>query len=430
MKALHTSDWHLGRTLLQRRSRDGEFDAVLAEITAIADTAQPDLIVHSGDLFDSYRPAHKDVLRAMRCLNDLARIAPTVVLGGNHDSPELFNLLNYVSTTLRPDADQDRLQFVHSRGDTDPGTVLDFDSRDGRERIRLAALPYVHPNRYLHLFPGFGTTEGAYAAGLRELQDGLLALLLNGYDPARDVLLFTAHQYVASSVPSYSERMWEAREPYATAADALPQVAYCALGHIHKPQPIGSGRLPARYAGSPLQMDFGESEETKSVTVVDAAPGRRTLITPHTLHSGRRLARFDGTLEELADSAAQYTDVYLKAVIRSDEPIPRLGARVAELVPDAIVVEVEEECAATRATVLTGADAADDGQLDVTAAFSAYLAGTRTPGQSADEVVSAFASLLNTPDTVLSPSPAESLLAEAITSPWTSAASGGTETAS
>ncbi|MEU0785365.1 exonuclease SbcCD subunit D [Streptomyces sp. NPDC006173] len=428
MKALHTSDWHLGRTL-QRRSRDEEFDAVLAEITAIAESVQPDLIVHSGDLFDTYRPAHKDILRAVRCLYGLSRIAPTVVLGGNHDSPELFDLLGYLCT-LRPDADQGRLRFVHGRGDTEPGTVLDFDSRDGRERIRLAALPYVHPNRYLHLFPGFGTTDGAYAAGLRELQDGLLTRLLDGHDPDRDVLLFTAHQYVGSSVPSYSERMWEAREPYATAADALPQVAYCALGHIHKPQPVGSGRLPARYAGSPLQMDFGESEETKSVTVVDAAPGRRTLITPHTLHSGRRLARFAGTLEELGASAAQYRGVYLKTVIRSEEPIARLGERVAELVPDAIVVDVEEDCAATRATVMTGADATGEDQLDVTAAFSAYLADAGTPGQNADEVVTAFTGLLNATDSAVPHSPAERLLAEAIASPWTSAAQDATETAS
>jgi exonuclease SbcD len=428
MKALHTSDWHLGRTL-GRRSRDDEFDAVLAEITAIADSVQPDLIVHSGDLFDTYRPAHKDVLRAMRCLDGLARIAPTVVLGGNHDSPELFDLLGYVCT-LRPDADRGRLHFVHSRGDTEPGTVLDFDSRDGRERVRLAALPYVHPNRYLHLFPGFGTTEGAYAAGLRDLQDDLLARLLDGYDPGRDVLMFTAHQYVGGAVPSYSERMWEAREPYATAATALPQVAYCALGHIHKPQPVGSGRLPARYAGSPLQMDFGESEETKSVTVVDAAPGRRTLVTPHTLHSGRRLARFHGTLEELAAAAAQYHGVYLKTVIRNEEPLPRLGQRVAELVPGAVLVDVEEECAATRATVLTGADAGDNGHLDVTAAFSAYLADAGTPGQSADTVVAAFADLLNTPDSVLPHSPAEHLLTEAIATPWVGTPRSGSETTS
>ncbi|MFD0119586.1 exonuclease SbcCD subunit D [Streptomyces sp. NPDC058320] len=428
MKALHTSDWHLGRTLA-RRSRDEEFDAVLAEITAIADSVQPDLIVHSGDLFDSYRPAHKDILRAMRCLDTLARIAPTVVLGGNHDSPELFDLLNYVCT-LRPNAVQDRLRFVHSRGDADPGTVLDFDSRDGHERIRLAALPYVHPNRYLHLFPEFGTTEGAYAAGLRELQEGLLTRLREGYAPDRDVLLFTAHQFVGSAVPDQSERMWEVREPYATDADALPQVAYCALGHIHKPQPVGSGRLPARYAGSPLQMDFGESEETKSVTVIEASPGRRTLITPHTLHSGRRLARFHGTLEELRTDAAQYSGVYLKAVIRSDDPLPRLGEKVAELVPEAVLVDVEEDCAATRASVLTGADAADEGTVDITAAFSAYLADAGTPGQSADEVVAAFADLLNAPDSALPHSPAERLLTEALATPWTSTARGTTETAS
>ncbi|MDX3643798.1 exonuclease SbcCD subunit D [Streptomyces sp. MB09-02B] len=425
MKALHTSDWHLGRTL-GRRSRDEEFDAVLAEITAIAESVQPDLIVHSGDLFDTYRPAHKDILRAMRCLESLARIAPTVVLGGNHDSPDLFNLLGYVCT-LRPEAEQGRLHFVHSRGDTEPGTVLDFDSRDGHERIRLAALPYVHPNRYLHLFPGFGTTAGAYAAGLRELQEQLFTRLSDGYDPGRDVLLFTAHQYVAGAKPANSERMWEVREPYATAADALPQVAYCALGHIHKPQSVGIGRRLAGYAGSPLQMDFGESEETKSVTVIEASPGRRTLITPHTLHSGRRLAHFRGTLEELSAAAAQYTGVYLKVLVHTDEPIPRLGERVAELVPDAILVDVDEECAATRATVLTGADAADDSQLDVTAAFSAYLAYAGTRGQNADEVVAAFADLLNTPDTELPHSPAEHLLAQAIATSWTSTAHSGTE---
>ncbi|MEV6702228.1 exonuclease SbcCD subunit D [Streptomyces sp. NPDC051453] len=428
MRVLHTSDWHLGKTLLQRRSRDEEFDAVLAEITAVADTVQPDLIVHSGDLFDSYRPAHKDVLRAMRCLNNLARTAPTVVLGGNHDSPELFRLLDYLSR-LHGEADGSGLRFVHSRGDTEPGAVLDFVSRDKRERIRLAALPYVHPNRYLHLFPGFGTTEGAYAAGLRTLQEGLLARLREGYVPDTDVLLFTAHQYVASAVPGHSERIWEVREPYATDADALPPVAYCALGHIHKPQPVGSGHPPARYAGSPLQMDFGESEETKSVTVVEARPGRRTLIDPHTLHAGRRLAHFEGTLDELRAAADQYSGVYLKATIRSDEPVTRLGDHVADLVPEAILVDVEENCAATRATVLTSADVADTEDPDIPAAFSAYLATTGTPGQRADDVVAAFTELLHTTEATPPPSPGEQLLTRALATPWTKPAADATETA-
>jgi DNA repair protein SbcD/Mre11 len=67
MRLLHTSDWHLGRTVGQRpaqRSRDDDFDAVLAEITGIARDAQPDLIVHSGDLFDSWRPGAGDLTSA------------------------------------------------------------------------------------------------------------------------------------------------------------------------------------------------------------------------------------------------------------------------------------------------------------------------------------------------------------------------------
>ncbi|MGI3202251.1 hypothetical protein ACRJ4W_35650 [Streptomyces sp. GLT-R25] len=190
--------------------------------------------------------------------------------------------------TLRPEAEQGRLHFVHSRGDTEPGTVLDFDSRDGHERIRLAALPYVHPNRYLHLFPGFGTTAGAYAAGLRELQEQLFTRLSDGYDAGRDVLLFTAHQYVAGAEPANSERMWEVREPYATAADALPQVAYCALGHIHKPQSVGIGRRLAGYAGSPLQMDFGESEETQERHRHRGEP--RPAHAHHSAHAALRTA--------------------------------------------------------------------------------------------------------------------------------------------
>src|SRR5215831_15052496 len=105
MRLLHTSDWHLGRTVKQR-PRDVDFDAVLAEITAIAQEAQPDLIVHTGDLFDSYRPGAPDLARGLRALRDLSEVAPVVVIGGNHDSPVLLEALDFAVTafgaTARP----------------------------------------------------------------------------------------------------------------------------------------------------------------------------------------------------------------------------------------------------------------------------------------------------------------------------------------
>ena len=47
--------------------------------------------------------------------------------------------------------------------------------------------------------------------------------------------------------------------------------SYVALGHVHRPQAVRGAPSPTRYAGSLLQLDFGEKEQTKSVTVADAA---------------------------------------------------------------------------------------------------------------------------------------------------------------
>ena len=37
------------------------------------------------------------------------------------------------------------------------------------------------------------------------------------------------------------------------------------------PVPAGA---PVHYSGSPLQLDFGETAETKSVTIIEATPGK------------------------------------------------------------------------------------------------------------------------------------------------------------
>ena len=55
VKLLHTSDWHVGRTI-RGHSRAGEHRAVLAEIAAIAATEGVDASLVAGDLFDSAAP--------------------------------------------------------------------------------------------------------------------------------------------------------------------------------------------------------------------------------------------------------------------------------------------------------------------------------------------------------------------------------------
>ena len=56
MRILHTSDWHVGKTI-RGESRLAEHVAVLAEIAEIAAAEAVDLILVAGDLYESAAPS-------------------------------------------------------------------------------------------------------------------------------------------------------------------------------------------------------------------------------------------------------------------------------------------------------------------------------------------------------------------------------------
>ncbi|MET8631774.1 exonuclease SbcCD subunit D [Streptomyces sp. NPDC004680] len=411
MRLLHTSDWHLGH-IFHGHPREEDFDAVLAEIVAIARESQPDLIVHSGDLFHHSRPTVRAMSRAMGTLSELAAVAPTVVLAGNHDSPAYFEFFDSMNGPSRGRG----LFFADRFRPADDGGVLTFDTHGGEQRIRLAVLPFVHPNRFWQ-HSATGTSYADYAEGMREVQAELMRAMHKGYDPDRDILLFAAHVYVTGTKRSPSERAVD--DDFETGPENLPEVSYAALGHIHRPQTVRGAKCTARYAGSPLAMDFGEADESKSVVIVDADPGRPVRALPRRLSSGRRLTRFTGTLDELRASAAQYDGTFLKPVITGEEPDVLLSHKIAEIVPHAVLINP----APARETA---ADAVMDGdpgeEPDIPDAFRTYLASEGLSGAAAESTVTAFTHLLNElDDETLPPVLAEEMLRAALEDTWTEA---------
>lgn len=411
-RLLHTSDWHLGH-VLHGHPREEDFEAVLAEIVAIAQESMPDLIVHSGDLFHSSRPTVRDLFRAMRTLRELAAIAPTVVVAGNHDSPHYFEFLNFMSgpSCGRGLFFVDRLRPAHDGG------VMTFEACGGEQRIRLAALPFVHPNRFWQRSSTSGTSNADYNEAMRGIHRELMEALHEGYEPGRDILVFTAHVLVAGAMTSPSERAVD--EAFETSPEDLPVVSYAALGHIHRPQTVEGLKFAARYAGSPLPMDFGEADEAKSVVIVDADPGRPVRVLPRRLSSGRRLAHFTGTLEELKAATAQYDGTFLKPLIAGEEPDGLLSQKIAEIVPNAILINPAPAREAAAGAVLDS-DPGDEPELPD--AFRAYLASEGLDADAAESTVTAFLHLLNElDDETLTPAPAEELLRAALENPWTEA---------
>jgi len=389
-------------------SRAEDFERVLGEISEIARKERPDLICHTGDLFDSSRPAYADMERAVRSLRELADLAPVVVLAGNHDSPALFRLFNDLLASKSAKAAV-RIRFIERPKRPDEGGLLRFESARG-EPVRLAVLPFVHANRLVDVFEGTESWMVDYADRVRDMQRILSHSLEAGFDAGRDVLLFAAHLHVGGAVRSGSERQLHITDTYATRAESLPPVSYAAFGHIHKPQDI-PGEIRARYAGSPIQLDFGEVGEQKFVVVVDARPGRPAVVTPVPLSGGRPLRKLEGTLKELRRIAPSVGPELCLVTVHTDAPTPMLSEQVRALLPKATVLQVTEVCAAHRVKVMSKEDV-PNAEPSFEALFRDYLAEEGTRGASADRVMKTFSTLIQAVEEERLPSfPEEALLA-------------------
>jgi DNA repair protein SbcD/Mre11 len=390
MRLLHLSDWHLGRATYNV-SRTADHDAVIGEMLAYAREHKPDLIVHTGDLFDVVRPAYPDMARALNALQDLAVASPVVVLCGNHDSPALFDLFAQLIEDKSP------VRFVSRARLPGQGGILTFPTEAG-EVIRLAPLPFVHANRLLDGFEAPGTWSAIYADRIHLVEQALAHGLLDGFDNRRDIAIFAAHLYVGGAVLSGSERRIQVGDSYATRLEHLPAVTYAAFGHIHKPQDLPGSMVSGCYAGSPIQLDFGELGEAKRIVLVEARPGHPPDIQSLPLSGARPLWRFEGTMEQLAETAPGVGRALGLLTIHSPSTIADLRARVQDLLPDAVILDVYPVAADRQPGVVVAAAPAgpEPSILDL---FRSYLAEQGTRGAAADRVMATFTKLMDAIET-------------------------------
>lgn len=381
MRLLHTSDWHLGRETY-RVSRRPDHEAAIDEIVTLAQETKPHLIIHSGDLFDGPRPSYDDLSLGVSALQRLAAVAPVVVVCGNHDSPALFRLFTQLLGDGAP------VRFVDVARVPEAGGILEF-AGDRDERIRLTTLPFIHANRLVTGFEDPSLRTALYADRVAAIEQRLATGLIEKYDANRDVLLFAAHLYVGGATYGKSERALHVSDTYASRPESVPAVTYAALGHIHKPQALPGGTA-GRYAGSPLQLDFGEEGEDKVTVIVEARPGRPANIEARPMASGRRLLRLAGTLAEIPAQADTARGKLVHVTVRSEDPVPDVADQIEAMLPGAVILEVVEDVASRRLTVLGDADVAEAAEPSMGELFEQYLTQVGTRGPAAARVLESF----------------------------------------
>lgn len=391
MKLLHVSDWHLGATLGRLR-REPDHTQVLDEIVTIAESYEPHLVVHTGDLFDGVRPPVESMRLAFETLRRLAHLAPVLVIAGNHDSRPLFRLFNQILNLTQDDG---AIRFIADVVRPEDGGILEYPGDDG-EVARIASVPFLHPNTLVDVFETDpkGWT-GKYADGVRVLQEMYRRKLESDYDPAQHINLYAAHLHVGGSSLARSERVVHVSEDYAVDSESLPPVSYAAFGHIHKPQRL-PGLVPGRYAGSPIQMDYGEMGEQKSVVTVELRPGKSARIETVDVSGGRPLLRLEGTWAELESQARRHPErAILTATVVTDEPEKDPSARIADLFPSADLLNVFNRVAGQEHRAVP-ADSVGESEPNFRDAFADYLQSRDGLGKrTTKRLVSLFNRLLD-----------------------------------
>lgn len=261
MKILHTSDWHLGKSVMGRSMLEDQEYFIDNVFLPALDSEHPDAVIISGDIFDRSVAPVEALALFNRAVNETcSRGIVTAVIAGNHDGAQR---LAVYSGLLRSQG----LYISASPFDTPPIHIKDNSGE-----------------LYIHLLPYFDAATARDILGRDDIHGQNAAFKavmekMRPYPAARNVL--AAHCFAAGAVTCQSESQLSVGGSDGVDPAAFADFDYVALGHLHGPQRSGKNGY---YSGSPLKYSFDEEHHKKSLSIVTFDEGgtqiRRLPCTP------------------------------------------------------------------------------------------------------------------------------------------------------
>lgn len=309
MKLIHLSDIHLGKRVNEFSMLEDQAH-ILKKILAVVDEEKPDGVLIAGDVYDKSVPSTE----AVQLFDDfLVRLAerklPVFIISGNHDSPERLSFANRLI-----DAVGIHLAPVYN------GVVEPITLSDEYGPVNVYMLPFIKPAHVRGFFPDTEITgySDAVAAAIGRM---------NIDKTQRNVLI--THQFVTGAQRSDSEELSVGGTDN-IGAEVFCDFDYVALGHIHGPQNMDSGRI--RYCGSPLKYSFSEAAQQKSVTVAELKEKGTLEIHTVPLIPRRDMVELKGsyqqlTLREFYENTT-YQEDYTHITLTDEEDIPDAVAKL------------------------------------------------------------------------------------------------------
>ncbi|TCT34947.1 exodeoxyribonuclease I subunit D [Providencia alcalifaciens] len=292
MRIIHTSDWHLGQYFFTK-NRSAEHQHFLRWLIEQVKQYRVDALIVAGDVFDTGAPPSYARELYNQFIVDLQKTdCQLVILSGNHDSVSVLNessaLLRYLNT--------------HVITSNSESPVITLKDKQGNPNGLVCAIPFLRPRDIQVSIAGQSSEEKQLS-----LQNAIHEHYQSCYQKAVEQrtelnldipIIATGHLTVVGA-----ELTDSVREIYIGTLDAFPSGAfppadYIALGHIHRPQLIG-GQAHIRYSGSPIALSFDESQQQKSVCLVEFNQHQFVNVTLLPIPVFQPLLSLKGSLKEL-----------------------------------------------------------------------------------------------------------------------------------
>jgi len=301
MKILHTSDWHLGRSLYGRK-RYEEFSAFLDWLTQTIEDEKVDALLVAGDVFDTSTPSNRaqELYYRFLCRVAASCCRHVVVIAGNHDSPSFLNAPKELLRALN-------VYVVGAMSETLDDEVIVLHADDKPEAI-ICAVPYLRDKDIRTVEPGetIDDKNAKLVEGLKKHYADVCGIAEQkrsefksaGHDGIPIVAM--GHLFTAGGKTVDGDGV---RELYVgslahVGKDVFPSaIDYLALGHLHVPQAVGNSEH-IRYSGSPIPMGYGEATQEKKVVLIEfksTTPNIQELPVP----CFQDLVRIVGSLDDI-----------------------------------------------------------------------------------------------------------------------------------
>lgn len=342
MRILHTSDWHLGRSLhkvdlLEAQTRALDF------IVDFTKRSKVDAVIVAGDVFDRAVPPVEAIRLFTQTIERLSHLATVIVTSGNHDSAIR---LGYGAALFRPG-----IHLVTTTAEVGRG----IDITSGDVLVRIYPIPFLVPDDARVAFAlDDEPLPRSHDAVLSAAMDRIRTDIAN-QQPEPTATIAVAHAFVTGGAASDSERDISVGGVDSVGVSCFTGVDYVALGHLHGAQTISGDGVTARYSGSLLRYSFSEAQHDKSVTIIDVAEDGELSIWEEPIPQPRDMAIISGTLDQLTSDelVAQHRESWLQITVVDDARPPDLVSRLRALYPHALSILHRPANAAGRNGVTT-----------------------------------------------------------------------------